>query len=86
MDQAKTQCLIDRVDKYGYTSLHYACFYGQLTSVKILVDCGADVNRMAPELSSPLLLASSGGHAEIVKFLLGCGADVHHMDIVRVIY
>lgn len=83
LDQARSQGLIDRVDKYGYTALHYACYYGQLTSVKILVECGADVNKSAPEMSSPLLLASSGGHAEIVKFILGCGADVHHMDIVR---
>lgn len=82
LEQAKSQGLIDRVDRHGYTALHYACFYGQLTSVKIVVECGADVNKMAPEISSPLLLAASGGHAEIVKFLLGCGADVHHMDIV----
>lgn len=83
LEQARSQCLIDRLDKYGYTALHYACFYGQLTSAKILVECGADVNRIAPEMSSPLLLAASGGHAEIAKFLLGCGANVHHMDIVR---
>lgn len=82
LEQARSQALIDRLDKYGCSALHYACFYGQLNSVKILVECGADVNKSAPEMSSPLLLAASGGHAEIVKFLLGHGADVHHMDIV----
>ena len=85
LEQAKSQGLIDRVDRFGYTALHYACFYGQLTSVKILVECGADVNKSAPEMSSPLLLAACGGHAEIVKFILSRGADPHHMDIVRTI-
>ena len=78
--QEKTK--IDALDSNKYTSLHWACFYGQLQSVQILVKYGADINKLAPDMVSPLLLAASGGHHEVVKFLLQNGADVHHMDIV----
>lgn len=73
---------IDVVDNSGYTPLHWACFYGQLCSVQILLDSGVDVNKQAPDMVSPLLLASAGGHHEIVRLLLLNGADVHHMEIV----
>lgn len=75
---------IDVVDNYGYTPLHWACHYGQLCSVQVLLDCGANPNKQAPDMISPLLLAASGGHHEIVRLLLLKGADVNHMDIVSI--
>lgn len=44
--------------------------------------CGADVNKMADDMTSPLLLAAASGHNEIVKLLLQKGAKINHMDIV----
>lgn len=73
---------IDILDSYGYTPLHWACFYGQLCSVQVLIDCGANVNKQAPDMVSSLLLAAAGGHHEIIRLLLTNGADVDHMDIV----
>ncbi len=73
---------IDITDNYGYTALHWACHYGQLCSVQVLMDCGANVNKQAPDMVSPLLLAAAGGHHEIVRLLLTNGAEVDHMDIV----
>lgn len=72
---------VDEVDGAGYTALHWACFYGQLQSAQVLIACGANVNKEAPERVSPLHLAAAGGHNEIVRLLLKKGAKVNHMDI-----
>lgn len=81
-EQARQQPVIDAVDKNQFTALHWACFYGQMCSVRILVKFGANVSTLAPDLVSPLLLAAAGGHHEIVRFLLQHGADQNHMDVV----
>lgn len=73
---------VDTTDANQLTPLHWSCFYGQLQSVQLLVQFGAEVNRLAPDMVSPLLMAAAGGHHEVVRFLLQHGADVHHMDIV----
>ncbi|KAJ6649908.1 DNA-binding protein RFXANK [Pseudolycoriella hygida] len=80
-EQALLEPGIDIADNFGFTPLHWACQYGQLCSVQILLDCDADVNKRAPDMVTPLLLAAAGGHHEIVRLLLTKGADVHHMDI-----
>lgn len=77
---------IDVLDNNGFTPLHWACHYGQLCSVQVLVECGADVNKRALDMVSPLLLAAAGGHHEIVRLLLTNGADANHMDIVRKLF
>lgn len=73
---------VDTPDANQLTPLHWSCFYGQLVSVQLLIQFGAEVNRLAPDMVSPLLMAAAGGHHEVVRCLLQHGADVHHMDIV----
>lgn len=73
---------IDLKDEFGFTALHWACFYGQLTTVVSLIEAGANVSLEAPEMVTPLALASAGGHHEIVRLLLEKGADPSHQDIV----
>ncbi|XP_037024692.1 DNA-binding protein RFXANK-like [Bradysia coprophila] len=80
-EQVLQEAGIDVLDSYGYTPLHWACHYGQLCSVQVLIDCGANVNKQAPDMVTPLLLSAAGGHHEIVRLLLKSGADVDHMDI-----
>lgn len=80
--QARQQASIDEVDKNNLTALHWACFYGQLSSVKILLKCGANVSKLANDHVSPLLMAAAGGHHEIVRLLLQHGSDPNKMDIV----
>lgn len=85
-EQARHQVPIDAIDKYNYTPLHWACFYGQLCSVKILLKFNADISKEAPDKITPLLFAAAGGHHEIVRLLLQNGADPNHMDIVSEIF
>lgn len=73
------------MDEHQYSALHWACFYGQLCSVRILLKCGANVSLQAPDMVTPLLLSAAGGHHEIVRLLLQNGADPNHMDIVIVL-
>lgn len=80
--QQQQQQTIDFIDTDGFSPLHWACHYGQLATAQLLVRAGADVNKEAPELSTPLLLAAAGGHHEVVRFLLDNGANASHMDIV----
>lgn len=80
--QARQLQNIDELDRNQLTPLHWACFYGQLSSVKILINCGADVMTLAPDYVSNLLLAAAGGHHDIVKLLLQHGANPDHSDIV----
>lgn len=72
---------VDILDVHNYTPLHWACYYGQISAAALLVDHGADVNKVAPDYITPLLLAACGGHNEIVRILLQKGADVDYADI-----
>ncbi|CAG9862038.1 unnamed protein product [Phyllotreta striolata] len=67
-------------DANNLTPLHWACFYGQINSVQLLVEHGADINELGPEEETPLILAAAGGHHDIVRFLIAHGADVNHTD------
>jgi ankyrin repeat protein len=81
-EQARQQPFIDAVDSNEFSALHWSCFYGQLSSVRILVKYGANISKQAPDMITPLLLAAAGGHHEIARLLLQNGAEVNHMDIV----
>lgn len=81
-EQARQQPFIDAFDNNHFTALHWACFYGQMCSVKILVKYGANVSQLALDMVTPLLLAAAGGHHEIVRLLLQHGANPNHMDVV----
>lgn len=80
--QARQLPNIDETDKNNFTALHWACYYGQLSSVKILIKCGANVSKLASDHVSPLLLAAAGGHHEIVRMLLQHGAEPNCTDIL----
>jgi ankyrin repeat protein len=62
----------------GFTALHYAAFFGQEETARLLLESGAEVNLVARNASihvTPLHSAASGGHPAIVKLLLEHGAD-----------
>ncbi len=65
-------------DEWAYKDppLHYACWWGYLEIVKILVTHGAHANVCAGrDNSTPLHYACLGGHKEVVQYLIkevGC--------------
>lgn len=61
--------------KNGATALHPAAFNGNLSTVKLLLSKGADINRRDSNKVTPLFAAAIGRHQEVVRILLEKGAD-----------
>ena len=60
----------------GLAPIHLAARQGYATTVRALLDAGADVNQVtAGDRSSPLLIATINGHFDLAKSLLERGAD-----------
>lgn len=58
------------INQDGWAPLHYAAFEGHPAVVKYLIFKGADKNALAPNLYSPLMLATRNGHLEAARALL----------------
>ncbi|CAB4406321.1 unnamed protein product [Rhizophagus irregularis] len=57
---------VNEIDSTGYAPLHYAARKGYLDICRILIDYGADVNAITPELfSTPLHRASTYNHSKL---------------------
>ena len=61
-----SQCLMDAKGQDGYTALHYACRYGHVDIVKILVKHKANVKARTEHGDTPLHLAALYGKIEVV--------------------
>ena len=60
----------------GFTLLHDMAHTGDVAKARLLIEHGADINRVDDEYrSTPLGYAARCGQVEIVKLLLDCGAD-----------
>jgi uncharacterized protein len=61
------------------TALHFAAFFTQPETVRLLVDHGADVHAVSATFGNvtPLHSAAAGGSAEIVHLLLVAGAEAN---------
>jgi Krev interaction trapped protein 1 len=61
----------DERDSDSWAPLHYACWYGELEVVKVLVEeASADLGVINNTDSTPLHLAAATGHSEVVAYLL----------------
>ncbi|KAK4206260.1 ankyrin repeat protein [Rhypophila decipiens] len=58
-------------------SLYYAAFCGLVSSTRMLLEKGAEVNAQGGEYGNALQAASYRGHGKIVQMLLDKGADVN---------
>ena len=63
----------------GFQPLHLASFFGQLATVRWLLDHGADVNAVAKNdmKVQPLHSAAANGSVEVCNLLIESGADVN---------
>ena len=76
LDWAKK--LIERgakVQKPGWSPLHYAATGPNTELLVLLLDRGADINALAPNQNTPLMMAARYGTEENVKLLLQRGAN-----------
>ncbi|XP_060525269.1 ankyrin repeat domain-containing protein 2-like [Cylas formicarius] len=59
------------------TSLHCACFNGNMEIVKLLINRGADKESRNVSGQTPLIVASLKGHPDVVDYLLNVDASIH---------
>ena len=62
------------------SALLTAAMIGDIASLELLLDRGADVNATDGSARTPLLEAVFGGHLDVVDLLLRRGADVNAQD------
>jgi len=66
------------LDRENKTPLHWACNYGSLEVVKLLVENNCEINVYYSNFHvSPLMLATMHGFFEIIKFLIDSGAEIY---------
>ena len=65
-----------KVDKNGWTPLHYAAANGNNNIVKMLLARDAFVNAASPNGTTPVMMAAEAGHIYTVKLLYDNGADL----------
>ena len=75
----KVNSIID--GRYGWTAIMYAAFHGQISTTRMLIERGADVNIVDSEGNSAATLASSNNHWEVAEALASAGADVTHPNL-----
>jgi len=64
----------DQRARDGRTPLYAACEGGNLPCVRMMLDAKADIEARRADMSTPLIVASVFGHADVVEALLQAGA------------
>lgn len=67
-------------DESGLTALMWAANYGQLVTVRLLLECGANPHLKGKQGESAMLLAAANGHMHVVKMLIAARCDVNDTD------
>ena len=71
------------VDSQGWTALHEACNYGNLSAAKILLDHGAPVNTPGFEGDTPLHDAVINNHVEVHNLVTQCRVHINSGYIMK---
>nr|XP_032656993.1 DNA-binding protein RFXANK isoform X2 [Chelonoidis abingdonii] len=79
----KGENLVNKPDERGFTPLIWASAFGEIETVRHLLDWGADPHVLAKERESALSLASTGGYTDIVTMLLERDVDINIYDWVN---
>jgi ankyrin repeat protein len=74
-------CKVDAQTKDGSTAAYFAAYQGSVDILKLLIECGANVNALTTEGKVSLLhRAAAGNQIEAVKVLLENHANINHAD------
>lgn len=73
------------ISKSGETALTAACFCGNLSMVKCLVECQAEIDQPNRVGSRPIAFAASVGSVPIVRYLLENGANLRTSNSIQVV-
>ncbi|XP_057896821.1 DNA-binding protein RFXANK isoform X1 [Melospiza georgiana] len=76
----KGENLVNKPDERGFTPLIWAAAFGEIETVRHLLEWGADPHALAKERESALALASMGGYTDIVTMLLDKDVDINTYD------
>ncbi|NWH78377.1 RFXK protein, partial [Piaya cayana] len=76
----KGENLVNKPDEGGFTPLIWAAAFGEIETVRHLLEWGADPHTLAKERESALSLASMGGYTDIVIMLLERNVDINIYD------
>ncbi|KAM8795051.1 DNA-binding protein RFXANK [Eudromia elegans] len=76
----KGENLVNKRDERGFTPLIWAAAFGEIETVRQLLEWGADPHVLAKERESALSLASMGGYTDIVTALLERNVDINSYD------
>lgn len=67
-------------DSFGWTSLIFAAYVGQVPSIETFVAFDAEINAVNGHLRSALMWAAQQGRIEAVRLLLSLNADTTKCD------
>uniref|UniRef100_A0A8C8RY63 Regulatory factor X associated ankyrin containing protein n=1 Tax=Pelusios castaneus TaxID=367368 RepID=A0A8C8RY63_9SAUR len=76
----KGENLVNKPDERGFTPLIWASAFGEIETVRHLLEWGANPHILAKERESALSLASTGGYTDIVIMLLERDVDINIYD------
>ena len=71
---------IDIIDSNGWTALHHAAYNGDIKSVNLLKNNGANINAFSNQFKTPLHFAALNNHPDVVASLLASNADMGARD------
>src|SRR5699024_4501442 len=70
-----------KINRLGWTPLHYAASRGQVEFARWLLDEGAFIHAPAPDGTTPLMMGAFSGNRAMVDLLLEAGADLRAVNI-----
>lgn len=66
---------VNERNDFGDTPLHTVCSWGELDSVRILLDAGANINAQGEHGATPMFNGVASNNLDLVKMLLNRGAE-----------
>lgn len=69
-----------KINRAGWTALHYAAAIGDTKIMLLLIDKSANIDVESPNKTTPLMMAVRSGNTDAVQLLLSKGADIHRIN------